>query len=131
MSGVVYLIHFDRKIGNLDNPRAQAQHYLGYTDRLQARMYEHAQGRGAAIMAYLFQVKIGWRVVRLWKGNRRVERQLKNRKQAAALCPICQRLRGEDHDGASERVASHRRQDESITSGSALQPAAFRLSLER
>ena len=28
--GWVYIIHFSRPLGNLDNPRAQARHYAGF-----------------------------------------------------------------------------------------------------
>ncbi len=87
--GTVYLIHFDRKIGNPDNPRAMAQHYLGFSDKFLKRMHDHAKGQGSAIMAFLSQQKIGWRVVRTWKGGRTLERQLKNRKSAKTFCPIC------------------------------------------
>ena len=91
MPGTVYLIHFDRPIGNPDNPRAQAQHYIGWTESLADRMLAHFKGHGSAIMAYLSGSKIGWQVARTWEGNRRLERKLKNRKNAKMFCPICQR----------------------------------------
>lgn len=87
--GTVYLIHFDRKIGNPNNPRAMAQHYLGFSKKFPQRMNDHAKGQGSAIMAFLSQQKIGWRVVRLWEGGRTLERRLKNRKNAKAFCPVC------------------------------------------
>ena len=46
---VCYLLHFDEPIGNPDNPRGQAQHYLGYANYLPRRAEEHLTGRGAAI----------------------------------------------------------------------------------
>lgn len=86
----VYLIHFDSVIGNRDNTRGQARHYIGYTRQFKKRMSDHANGRGAAIMAFLAQSKIGWKVVRRWhNGTRKLERQLKNRKQASHFCPVC------------------------------------------
>lgn len=96
--GTVYLIHFDRPIGNPNNPRGQAQHYLGWTGNLTERMLAHVKGQGAAIMAFLSESKIGWQVVKTWKGGRHLERQLKNRKQASFFCPVCQRKKqDEDH----------------------------------
>jgi len=32
---------------------------------------------------------ITWRRVRTWQGDRKLERQLKRRKEAPALCPVC------------------------------------------
>jgi len=90
---MVYLIHFHRRIGNHTNPRGQAQHYLGYASRLWDRMTEHEVGNGAAIMAYLAQQGIGWSLVRTWDGGRKLERKLKNRKNASHLCPICRKAR--------------------------------------
>jgi len=37
----VYLLHFEEPIGDLDNPRGQARHYLGYTDDLEQRLQAH------------------------------------------------------------------------------------------
>jgi hypothetical protein len=88
--GTVYLIHFDRPIGNPNNPRGHAQHYIGYSDNLAERLLDHAKGQGSAIMAYLAQTGIGWLVTRTWMGGRTFERKLKNRKNAKAICPICQ-----------------------------------------
>lgn len=92
---IVYLIHFDHPIGNLENPRAMAQHYIGYSRQFKSRMMDHVHGRGAAIMAYVAQAKIGWLVARKWSnGTRYLERKLKNRKRAADLCPICRAIKG-------------------------------------
>jgi predicted GIY-YIG superfamily endonuclease len=92
-AGKVYLIHFDRPLGNLDNPRGQARHYLGYTDDLDARLEAHRRGRGARLMEVVAEAGIGWRVARTWEGDRELERKLKRRKNSPRLCPIC---RGEE-----------------------------------
>jgi hypothetical protein len=47
---VVYLIHFGWPLGDLDNPRAMAGHYLGTAYDLAARLRRHRTGMGAAIM---------------------------------------------------------------------------------
>ncbi len=88
--GIVYLIHFDAPLGDLDNPRGQAQHYLGYSDDLEARLERHREGNGAAIMAVVARAGIGWTVARTWDGDRGLERRLKNRHNSPRLRPICQ-----------------------------------------
>lgn len=80
--GVIYLIHFD-------TPLKHAQHYIGWTENLSARLREHASGRGARIMQAVTDNGIRWRVARIWKGTRRKERQLKNRGGASRSCPCC------------------------------------------
>jgi predicted GIY-YIG superfamily endonuclease len=88
--GTIYLIHFDEPIGNRENRRGQAQHYIGYAVDLAERLAEHANGDGARIMAaVIMDYGIGWQVVRTWKGGRKDERKLKNRKQARRFCPVC------------------------------------------
>ncbi len=94
----VYLIHFDRPLGNLNNPRGQARHYLGYSDDLEARLERHREGNGAAIMAAVARAGIDWTVVRTWNGDRGLERKLKNRHNSPQLCPICQ------SDSVSRRI---------------------------
>ena len=44
--GVIYLLHFDRPIGDTSNPRGFAAHYTGWTLDLPARLTAHAAGRG-------------------------------------------------------------------------------------
>ena len=85
----IYLIHFDQPIGNPENRRAQAQHYLGSTFRLDARMTEHLTGRGAAIMRAVREKGISWQIARIWPGDRAFERKLKRRKEGPKLCPLC------------------------------------------
>jgi hypothetical protein len=87
--GTVYLIHFERPLGDLDNPRGQARHYLGYTTDLDARLAAHRSGNGSRLMEVVTQAGIGWELVRTWPGDRGVERRLKNRHNSPRLCPIC------------------------------------------
>lgn len=88
--GVVYLIHFDKPIGNLNNKRARAQHYIGWTEDLPARLDCHRTGNGARIMKYLKDHGIGFTLVRYWKNaTKRDERKIKNMKCAPALCGCC------------------------------------------
>ena len=92
-TGTVYLIHFDAPLGDLNNPRGQAQHYLGYADDLEARMEQHRTGNGSAIMAAVVERGISWSVVRTWAGGRSLERKLKDQHNAPRLCPICRTKR--------------------------------------
>ncbi len=41
LSGHVYLVCFDRAIGDPDNPKGSASHYLGWAEDVEARMAEH------------------------------------------------------------------------------------------
>jgi predicted GIY-YIG superfamily endonuclease len=98
VSGTIYLIHFERPIGDLQNPHGYAQHYLGWTDDLSSRIEAHRSGNGSALMAAVNRAGIDWRVVRVWQGDRALERKLKNRKNAPKLCPICR----QDHTEVME-----------------------------
>lgn len=92
VEGDVYLLHFDRPIGNASNPLAVALHYTGWAADAQARIAAHAAGTSdARIMAYLVgQARIGFRVAKIWTCvDRNFERRLKNRGSAARHCPIC------------------------------------------
>ena len=86
---MIYLLHFERAIGDVANPHGQAQHYIGYADDVCARLAEHEAGRGAAITADLVSEDIGWSLVRLWLGDRSEERRIKRRHDGPRLCPIC------------------------------------------
>jgi len=78
----VYLLHFDR-------PYRHARHYLGVTTDLNARLAQHAAGRGARLMEVITAAGIGFTLARTWHGSRSLERQLKNRHNSVRLCPIC------------------------------------------
>jgi hypothetical protein len=90
--GAVYLVHFDEPIGNPTNPRAMAQHYMGWTSYLGPRLAAHRDGVGAAIMAALAERRIGFTLSRTWQGTRADERALKNRHNHPRLCPTCKGL---------------------------------------
>lgn len=86
----VYLIHFERPIGNTFERKGQAQHYIGWAGDIARRLRRHKSGQGAAIMRFVGLVGIDWRCVRRWKdATRDDERRLKNLKNAPRLCPIC------------------------------------------
>lgn len=86
---MVYLLHFAKPI----SPNHTCQHYLGFSDTGFDRILQQRVGGSQA--ARLCQVAkergIDFVVARIWPdGDRRLERQLKNRKDAPRLCPICQ-----------------------------------------
>lgn len=80
---VVYLIHFERNFSH-------ARHYLGSTDDLGRRLAQHRRGDGAKLMAAINRAGIDFKVARIWRGGRTLERQLKKRHSGVRLCPICQ-----------------------------------------
>lgn len=84
--GFVYMLHFDRPIAP---GRHTCQHYIGYADDIAARLQAHDTGHGARLTQVARQLGIGWRVVRLWRGDRTFERTLKERKYGPHLCPFC------------------------------------------
>jgi len=88
--GVIYLVHFDRPIGDLHNPRGFASHYTGWTLDVPARLVDHAAGRGARLMEVVGEQGIGWQLARIWTGTRTRERSLKRSGGAARRCPVCQ-----------------------------------------
>lgn len=79
----VYLLH-------LDQPLSHAQHYVGFTTNLRARLMSHRLGRsGARYMEVVKERGIGFRLVRTWSGDRNFERRIKRLKNAPRYCPIC------------------------------------------
>jgi hypothetical protein len=87
-TGVVYLLHFDRPVGDPTNPRSFASHYTGWTLDLPARLVDHAAGRGARLLQVVGELGIGWQLARIWTGTRARERSLKQR-GATRRCPAC------------------------------------------
>jgi predicted GIY-YIG superfamily endonuclease len=80
--GYVYLIHFDA-------PLSHARHYIGWTRDLASRIQRHAEGRGSPLLRAVTAAGIRWRVARLFKGGKSLERHLKNYHGAGRLCPYC------------------------------------------
>lgn len=82
----VYLLHFDSPISE----HHTAQHYIGWTELpVEDRLLAHKSGGGARFTQVANERGIGYQVVRTWKGNRQLERKLKNRHNSPKLCPIC------------------------------------------
>lgn len=81
--GTIYLLHFD-------TPYKHAQHYLGWTSNLEARLERHRNGTGARLMEVIKEAGIGWELAETWTGDRNEERRLKNLGGHRRKCPICQ-----------------------------------------
>lgn len=86
MMSYIYLLHFSQPIAP---GRHTCQHYIGFAADLAARIQSHATGHGARLVTVARERGISFEVMRVWRGSRRDERRLKNRKNAPALCPHC------------------------------------------
>jgi hypothetical protein len=85
-----YLLHLDKPIGNPGNPRGQAQHYLGSTEDLAARLARHRAGNGARLIEVAVRERgRDFTLVRTWPGGHAVERYLKDGHRGNRLCPDC------------------------------------------
>lgn len=81
----VYLLHAPVGIG-------RTKHYLGITrtERLAARLREHAMRRGSSLTAALAARNDHLLLARTWAvGSYADERRLKNRGHYQKLCPVC------------------------------------------
>jgi len=86
-TGSVYLLHFGT--AEEPTPYKHAGHYLGWAADLDARLAEHAAGRGARLLQVARDAGITWTLARTWPGTRARERQLKNQGGASRRCPMC------------------------------------------
>lgn len=84
--GYVYLLHFSKPISDSHTSR----HYLGWTNDLQHRLQLHRTGHGSRLCEVASERGITFILARTWRGDKRLERQLKKRHNAPKLCPICQ-----------------------------------------
>jgi predicted GIY-YIG superfamily endonuclease len=80
---MVYLLHAKRALHH-------AQHYLGSTDDLVARVSAHANGTSGARLPEVFhELGIELVLARTWSGGREKERELKRQHNGRRLCPLC------------------------------------------
>lgn len=100
MAPTVYLLHFERPLGNPQNPRALASHYVGWAQNLEARIAQHRAGRGAHLTQAAVAQGIHFEVVATWPGDWQLERRIKALKATPRLCPIC----GRRHPGGMLHV---------------------------
>lgn len=100
--GVVYLLHFaepyiSRAWPGAPNgvpcpagwqPKRRVQHYVGFTEDLEARIQAHMCGDGAKLVRVCWNAGIPFELARTWSGDRRLESRVKNY-SAGRLCPRC------------------------------------------
>ena len=86
---MVYLLCFRDKEGKPSRIAGHAGHYLGYADDVDKRVSLHRKGQGARLTQVAVELGMTIEIVRTWKGDRNLERKLKNRKNAPKLCPVC------------------------------------------
>lgn len=83
----IYILKFDRPIGNPDKKYGTASYYIGYCadTRIAERFAEHKAGRGAALTRAAVQQGIGFQIVVTMPGDRAKERQLKRQKNTRRI----------------------------------------------
>jgi predicted GIY-YIG superfamily endonuclease len=84
---MIYILRFERTLGNLNSPYGQAHYYVGYCedDRLPERLAEHRCGAGAAITRAAARQGISFDLVATMPGDRARERQIKRQKSTPRL----------------------------------------------
>ncbi|MCU0547272.1 MAG: hypothetical protein MUE44_34795 [Oscillatoriaceae cyanobacterium Prado104] len=81
----VYLLHFSKPI----TPGRPAQHYLGWASDLDDRIRKHRNGKGSRLCQVAKERGISFELAEVWKGDRALERKLKQNKNSPKICPIC------------------------------------------
>jgi hypothetical protein len=99
-SSGVYLLHFSE-------PYQHAQHYLGYSSQIIARLATHRAGRGVPLTQAACKAGIEIHLARRWpKGTKGLERLLRRQHANTRLCPICNPSAA--RYGKPERTRAHR-----------------------
>jgi hypothetical protein len=86
--GHVYLFHFNAPLGNLANPRAQANHYVGFCDDLDTRIATQLAGRGAKLVAAAMKQGLIFELYH-WPSPLATEKLVKKTKKTSLYCPAC------------------------------------------
>lgn len=111
---LVYLIHLDKplRIG-----RIVFRHYIGFTHKgnLVQRMIDHRTGsKGSKFLKLARRRGITWHLARVWPGDRKEERRIKNMGGASRSCPSCgivpaaERQASREYRGANGRYITTR-----------------------
>ena len=80
-----------------------------------ARDKLHQAGKGARLLAVLLREGIGFRIVRTWPGDKKLERAMKKRRCAPQYCPVCRaNRRSEAMTNQQARVLALIRQEGQI-----------------
>lgn len=83
--GYIYMYHFDERYPNGRRP----QHYIGFAKDVEYRELRHLAGRGAKLLKAVTEKGIGWTLVKVWVGDRYLERRLKKNGHFDRHCVIC------------------------------------------
>jgi predicted GIY-YIG superfamily endonuclease len=86
--GHLYIFHFNAPLGNLANRRAQARHYCGFAENLDARLKKHMNGKGAKIVAAALSQGLIFEIYH-WPACLAQEKLVKAHKRTADFCPAC------------------------------------------
>jgi hypothetical protein len=77
-------LHFDR-------PVFGAQHYLGWSTNITARVALHQRGRGARLVAQALAAGISVELVRVWPEVDKTKERALKRTGPKSYCPLCGR----------------------------------------
>lgn len=81
--GFLYLLHWRDRSGRVE-------HYIGWTQNLEARMKAHSSASGGCPTTRRFRrTGMRGRLVRLWRGTTRGERRLQQTLTFPLDCPLC------------------------------------------
>jgi hypothetical protein len=86
--GHLYIFHFNEPLGNLTNPRAQARHYCGFAEDLDARIAKQLAGKGAKLVAAALKQGLIFELYH-WPAPLAVEKLVKAHKKTSDYCPAC------------------------------------------
>jgi predicted GIY-YIG superfamily endonuclease len=86
--GHLYIFHFNAPLGNLANTRAQASHYCGFAEDLDARIAKQLAGRGAKLVAAALKQGLIFELYH-WPACLATEKLVKRTKKTALYCPAC------------------------------------------
>lgn len=81
--GWVYVLHLSDRLGH-------AQHYTGWAENVERRLWEHRAGLGAKFTRAAVRRGISLYLAATWPGGRDLERALKLWHGGNKYCPICQ-----------------------------------------
>lgn len=83
--GYIYMYHFDKPYPAGCRP----QHYIGFAKNVELRELRHLAGNGARLLQVVHEYGIGWTLVKVWVGDRYLERRLKKNGHYHRHCLIC------------------------------------------
>ena len=84
----LYLFHFNAPLGNLQNRRAQASHYVGFAEDLDSRIAKQLAGKGAKLVAAALVKGLIFELYH-WPACLATEKLVKKTKKTALYCPAC------------------------------------------